>query len=214
MKRVLFVSIVLAFGAILTSAFVASNKLKNTDETTFHQTGDEPSKWVIDKSHSNVKFAVTHLVVSEMEGNFKLFEGTMENSKADFSDARISFTIDVNSINTENENRDKHLKGDDFFNAEKFPTIKFVSESFTPTGGNKYKLAGKLTMRDITKPIVFDVTYGGLANMRGKIKAGFKAKTSINRFDYNLKWNAATEAGGLVVGKHVDLVVNVEMNKQ
>jgi polyisoprenoid-binding protein YceI len=92
--------------------------------------------------------------------------------------------------------------------------MKFVSTSFTPAGGNKYKLAGNLTIKDITKPVVFDVTYGGTANMGGKTKAGFKARTKIDRFDYNLKWNKATEAGGLVVSKEVDLVVNVELNKE
>ena len=90
--------------------------------------------------------------------------------------------------------------------------MKFVSTSFTPAGGKNYKLAGNLTIRDVTKPVVFDVTYGGVAVM-GKTKAGFKAKTTINRFDYNLKWDKATEAGGLVVSKDVDLTVNVEMNK-
>jgi polyisoprenoid-binding protein YceI len=109
--------------------------------------------------------------------------------------------------------RDKHLKGDDFFSADKFPAIKFQSTSFTPAGGKNYKLAGNLTIRDVTKPVVFDVTYGGTAVTNGKTKTGFKAKTSINRFDYNLKWNKATEAGGLVVSKEVELIVNVEMNK-
>jgi polyisoprenoid-binding protein YceI len=121
--------------------------------------------------------------------------------------------VDVNSINTDDANRDKHLKSDDFFNAEKFPAMKFQSTSFTPAGGNKYKLAGNLTIRDVTKPVVFDVTYGGTVTTQGKTKLGFKAKTSIDRFDYNLKWNKATEAGGLVVSKDVDLTVNVEMNK-
>ena len=105
------------------------------------------------------------------------------------------------------------LKGDDFFNAEQFPAMKFQSTSFKPLGGNKYKLAGNLTIRNVTKPVVFDVTSGGTANAMGKTKAGFKAKTTINRFDYNLKWNQATEAGGLTVGKDVEIVVNVELNK-
>lgn len=110
--------------------------------------------------------------------------------------------------------RDKDLKSDDFFAAAKYPQMKFVGTSFTPAGGNKYKLAGNLTIKDVTKPVVFDVTYGGTVNAMGKTKLGFKAKTTIDRFDYNLKWNKATEAGGLVVSKDVDLVVNVEMNKE
>lgn len=169
--------------------------------------------WTVDPAHSNVKFSVTHMVVSEVEGSFKLFDGSMENTKADFSDAKISFTVDVASINTDNEMREKHLKSDDFFNAEKYPQMKFVSTSLTPAGGNKYKLAGNLTIRDVTKPVVFDVTYGGTVTAMGSERLGFKAKTTIDRFDYNLKWNKAVEAGGLVVSKDVDITVNVEMKK-
>lgn len=173
----------------------------------------EAGTWTVDRVHSNVRFSVVHLVVSEVEGKFKIFDGSLEHSKPDFSDAKIAFTVDVNSIDTDNEMRDKHLKSDDFFNAEKFPAMKFQSTSFKPLGGNKYKLAGNLTIRDVTKPVVFDVVFGGTTNAMGKTKAGFKAKTTINRFDYNLKWNQATEAGGLAVGKDVDIVVNVELNK-
>jgi polyisoprenoid-binding protein YceI len=213
MKRILLSSVAIAVLAIVSSAFIPSNKSAAKDEKTVASLPDEATKWTIDKAHSNVKFNVTHLVVSEVEGSFKLFDGSMENSKPDFSDAKINFTVDVNSVNTDNEMRDKHLKGDDFFNAEKFPAMKFESTSLKPAGGKNYKLAGNLTIRDVTKPVVFDVTYGGTAVAMGKTKAGFKAKTTINRFDYNLKWDKATEAGGLVVSKEVELIVNVEMNK-
>ena len=213
MKRTLLSSVVIAAVAISTTAFKPSFKSTAGEEKVALASADAATKWTIDKAHSNVKFAITHLVVSEVEGSFKLFDGSMETTKDDYSDAKINFTVDVNSINTDNDMRDKHLKSDDFFNAEKYHTMKFQSTSFTPAGGNKYKLAGNLTIRDVTKPVVFDVTYGGTANMMGKTKAGFKAKTTINRFDYNLKWDKATEAGGLVVSKDVDLIVNVEMNK-
>lgn len=209
MKKFVFPLLVSAF--VLSTSFVSEGL--NSNNSQFDTSAIEGDKWTVDRSHSNVKFAVTHMVVSEVEGNFKVFEGSMENLKGDYSDAKISFTIDVNSINTDNEMRDKHLKGDDFFNSEKFPTIRFQSTSFKPVGGNKYKLAGNLTVRDVTKPVVFDVTYGGTITQNNKTKIGFKAKTSIDRFDYNLKWNKATEAGGLVVGKEVDLTVNIEMNK-
>lgn len=214
MKRIILSSFVIAALAFSSSAFTPiKHKSATTAAKNEKAEKDDPAKWSIDKAHSNVKFAVTHLVVSEVEGSFKLFDGFLEASKPDYSDAKINFTVDVNSINTDNDNRDKHLKGDDFFAAEKYPQMKFVSTSFTPAGGNKYKLAGNLTIKDVTKPVVFDVSYGGTANMMGKTKAGFKAKTTINRFDYNLKWDKATEAGGLVVSKDVDLVVNVELNK-
>jgi polyisoprenoid-binding protein YceI len=172
-----------------------------------------PTKWGLDKAHTNVRFSVSHLVVSDVDGSFKSFDGSMTNSKADFSDAAISFTVDINSINTDNENRDKHLQSDDFFSAAKFPQMKFVSTSFKPVSGNKYTLTGNLTIRDVTKPVSFDVTYGGTVNAMGGTHAGFKAKSTINRFDYNLKWSAATEAGGLVVGKDVDITLNIDFKK-
>jgi polyisoprenoid-binding protein YceI len=171
------------------------------------------TKWTLDKAHSNVRFTVTHMTVSEVDGSFKTVEGTVENTKPDFSDAKIAFTIDVNSINTENENRDKHLKSDDFFNAEKFPSIKFVSTAMQPLGGNKYKLSGNLTIRDVTKPVSFDVTYGGSITGQRGTKAGFKAVTSIDRMAYGLKWDRATETGGLIVSKEVEVAVKIELDQ-
>ena len=210
--RKLFLPIVVLSGVlILVSAYKKVDESKQSTTTSMAKYA--PTKWAIDKVHSNVKFTVTHLVISEVEGYFKIFDGSLEHSKPDFSDAKINFSVDINSINTDNENRDKHLKSDDFFNAEKFPQMKFESTSFTPLGNNKYKLVGNLTIRDVTKPVTFDVTYGGTANMGPTTKAGFKAKTTINRFDYGLKWDKATESGGLVVGKDVDIVVNAELNQ-
>ncbi|HEX8677389.1 MAG TPA: YceI family protein [Segetibacter sp.] len=214
MKRSILSSIVIAAIVFSSSAFTPlKHKDLSGEEKNEKTIKDAPAKWSIDKAHSNVNFTVTHLVVSEVEGSFKIFDGSLEASKDDYSDAKINFTVDVNSVNTDNDMRDKHLKSEDFFAADKFPAMKFESTSFTPAGGSNYKLAGNLTIKDVTKPVVFDVNYGGTANAMGKTKAGFKAKTSINRFDYNLKWDKATEAGGLVVSKDVELVVNVELNK-
>ncbi len=166
--------------------------------------------WIIDHAHSNVKFAVSHLVISEVEGNFKVYSGTLQ-SKPDFSDATVEFAVDVNSINTENEGRDKHLKSDDFFNAEKFPKMTFTSTSWKKVDAQHYVLEGDLRIRDITKHVSFTVDYGGtMADGYGNTKAGFKATTVINRFDYNLKWNALTEAGGATVGKDVRIILNLE----
>ncbi len=208
MKKLLFVLIAGA-GIASLSAFLPKQQTTAVNAPAVQT----PTKWTLDKSHSNVRFTVTHMVVSETDGSFKVFDGTVEHTKADWSDAKINFSVDINSINTDNENRDKHLKGDDFFNAEKYPTAKFVGKTFKPLGNNKYELVGDLTIRDVTKPVKFDVKFGGIsASTRGD-KAGFKATTTINRFDYNLKWDRATEAGGLVVGKEVELVVLVELNK-
>ena len=214
MKKIALFSAV-AGALVLTSAFTLLQHgiaplAKNTAPPVPVQA---PAKWVLDKAHTNVRFSVAHLVVSDVDGSFKSFDGSMTNAKSDFTDAVISFTADVASINTDNENRDKHLQSDDFFNAAKFPQIKFTSKSFQALGGNKYKLTGDLTIRDITKPVVFDVTYGGTVNAMGGTHAGFKAKSTVNRFDYNLKWNAATEAGGVVVGKDVDITLNIDFKK-
>jgi polyisoprenoid-binding protein YceI len=216
MKKIALFSAVAGVFA-LSSAFTVLNNgkkpaVKKTTSSSFIQA---PASWVLDKVHSNVRFSVAHLVVSDVDGSFKSFDGSMTASKPDFTDAAIIFTINVNSISTDNENRDKHLQSDDFFNAAKFPQIKFVSKSFQSSGNNKYTLTGDLTIRDVTKSVSFDVTYGGTITSAamGGTHAGFKAKATINRFDYNLKWNAATEAGGMVVGKDVDITLNIDMKK-
>jgi polyisoprenoid-binding protein YceI len=173
------------------------------------------TKWTVDIAHSSIKFTVTHLVISEVEGQFNTFSGTVVTTNPDFTDANIDFTVDVNSINTDNGMRDKHLKSPDFFNAEKYPQVTFKGTSFKKIKDNKYELKGDLTMHGITKPVVFDVTYGGTANDGyGNIKAGFKATTTVNRFDYDLKWNALTEAGGAVAGKDVTIIVRLELAKE
>jgi polyisoprenoid-binding protein YceI len=172
------------------------------------------TKWNVDNAHSSVKFSVPHLVISEVEGSFKKFTGSITSAQPDFTDAEVNFTADVNSINTDNEMRDKHLKSDDFFNAAQYPEMTFKSTSFKKLSGNKYALFGNLTIRNTTKPVKFDVVYGGTAkDGYGNTKAGFKATTVINRFDYNLKWNNLTEAGGATVGKDVTLDLKLEFGQ-
>lgn len=168
------------------------------------------TNWKLDNSHSSVKFSVEHLMVSETEGNFKGFDGTLSSKNADFTDAEISFTVDVKTINTDNEMRDKHLQSDDFFNAEKFPQMKFKGTSFKKVSGNKYVLEGDLTIRDITQKVKFDVVYRGTQkDPYGNTKAGFKATGSIKRLSYGLKWNVMTEATA-VVADDVNIVINLE----
>lgn len=170
--------------------------------------------WTFDKVHSSVQFSIKHMVISTVTGSFKDFSVDLKSDKADFSDATVSAVIKVASINTDNTMRDGHLKSDDFFNAEKFPEIKFVSTKFEKVGENKYKITGNLTIRDITKEAVFDATLGGtLKTDRGTLVA-WSASTTVNRFDYNLKWNKALESGGLIVGQDVMVTLNLELNKQ
>ena len=169
------------------------------------------STWKVDNVHSNVKFTITHMVISEVDGSFKVYDGTIVTKNADFSDAAIDFTADIASINTDNESRDNHLKGDDFFNAAKFPKAVFKSTSFKKVSGNKYALEGNLTIRDVTKKVKFDVVFGGIVkDPWGNNKAGFKATGTINRFDYGLKWNNLTEAGGAIVANEVALSLKLE----
>ena len=170
--------------------------------------------WEVDQTHSKVRFSVSHLVVSELEGNFKSFEGAVIASKEDFSDAKFTFSIDVNSINTDNEKRDGHLRSEDFFYVEKFPKMTFESTSFEKIEGNKYLLKGNLTMRGVTKAIALDVKYGGSIDLgEGNAKAGFVVKGDLNRIDYGVAWNRKTKQGSWSVGEEVDIVIKLECNK-
>jgi polyisoprenoid-binding protein YceI len=171
------------------------------------------SGWKVDKAHTSVGFAVRHMVISEVIGNFKDFDITVNASKDDFSDAVIDATIKVASINTDNERRDNHLKSDDFFNAEKFPEIKFKSTSFEKVGENKYTITGDLTIRDIMKKVTFDATLNGMLKTTRGVLAAWKATISVNRFDFGLKWNRTIEAGGLIAGETVNITLVLELQK-
>lgn len=169
----------------------------------------------IDAAHSEITFKVKHLMITNVTGNFTSFDATLEAANEDFSDAKISFSADVNSISTNNEQRDGHLKSDDFFAAEKFPTLSFVSTSFTKVGGDDYKLAGDLTIKGVTKPVELEVELGGIAtDPWGQVKAGFEIKGKISREVFGLTWNAVTEAGGVMVSDEVKLNLAVQMIKQ
>jgi len=174
------------------------------------------STWKIDPAHSSLMFRVQHLVISEVGGYFREFDGSLvSKNENDLTGSTINLVAKVASINTDNVDRDKHLKSDDFFNAEKFPELKFVSKSFKKVSGNKYVLVGDLTIRDVTKQVKLNVDYKGtVKDPWGNTKAGFKLTGAIDRFDFNLKWNAALEAGGAVVGKTVKLEANIELAKQ
>ncbi len=171
------------------------------------------TEWKLDKSHSGISFSVRHMVISDVVGNFKDFEISLKSSKDDFSDASVESVIKVASINTENSMRDNHLKADDFFNAEKYPEIKFKSTAFEKVGDNKYKITGDLTIRDVTKKVVFDAVLNGTLKTDRGLISGWKATTIINRFDYNLKWSKTLETGGLMVGQDVTITLNLELIK-
>ncbi len=168
----------------------------------------------IDVAHSDILFKVKHLMITTVTGQFKNFDATLTASNEDFTDAQISFTADVNSIDTRSEQRDAHLKSDDFFNAEKFPELKFSSTSFTKNGDN-YILKGDLTIRDITKTVELKVDYNGaMVDPWGQKKVGFEAEAIIKRKEFGLSWDAVTEAGGVVVSNEVKLQLNVQFIQQ
>jgi polyisoprenoid-binding protein YceI len=169
----------------------------------------------IDPLHSEIKFRVKHLMISNVTGEFKTFDATLTAEAADFSDASISFEADINSISTNNEQRDGHLKSDDFFNAEQFPKMTFVSTSVEKTGDDELLVHGNLTIRDVTKPVTLKAEIGGtMVDFYGQTKVGFDVSGTIQRKDFNLSWDAVTEAGGVVVSNDVKLLLAVQFTKQ
>lgn len=170
------------------------------------------TKWVLDKSHTDIRFTAVHYMITEVDGEFKDFEGTVTSPSDDFDGAEVEFTAKVASIDTDNERRDNHLKADDFFNAETYPELSFKGK--ITKEGDKHYLVGDFTMRDVTKPIKFDVKYNGSVDLgkRGK-KAGFKVTGVVDRFEYGLKYNRVLEAGGLAVSQEIQITCNIELNE-
>jgi len=143
------------------------------------------TRWTTDSLHSFVSFSVKHMGISFVEGSFKKFDGSVVAARPDLTDAKINFSVDVSSISTGVEQRDKHLKSDDFFNEETYPNMTFESTSFEKLKEKNYELSGKLTIRDVTKDVKFNVTFGGTTkDPQGNTRAGFSATTTINRLDY------------------------------
>ncbi|HEY1010871.1 MAG TPA: YceI family protein [Daejeonella sp.] len=172
------------------------------------------TKWVLDPTHSEVLFKVKHLVISTVTGTFKVFNGSFETENEDFSNADIEFSLDANSIDTNQEQRDAHLRSADFFDAEKFPVISFKSTSFIKKGDD-YELTGDLTVKNVTKRVKLDVELGGVAtDAYGNEKAGFEITGKISRKEFDLTWSAVTEAGAIVVGDEIKLNINLQFAKQ
>jgi polyisoprenoid-binding protein YceI len=168
--------------------------------------------WAIDPMHSEMLFKIKHLVISTVTGSFKKFQGTAITSGDDFNNAKVNFTIDVNSIDTNQSHRDEHLLSNDFFESEAYPQIKFQSTSFTKESSGDYKMTGNLTIKGVTKPVALNVEYGGTQkDMYGNIKHGFEITGKINRKDFGMTYNAITEAGGLTLGEEVKVIANIQV---
>jgi polyisoprenoid-binding protein YceI len=175
------------------------------------------TKWVIDPSHSEIQFKVKHLMITNVTGYFSKFNLEVDTLESDdFTTAnRIEFTADINSINTNNEQRDTHLKSADFFDAATHEQLKFIGKTFEPAGDKTYKLHGDLTIRGTTKAITVDVTYEGIVqDPYGQTKAGFEVEGKISRQEFGLTWNAVTEAGSVVVSDDIRIHCEIQLIKQ
>ena len=171
------------------------------------------TKWIIDPTHSEVAFKVKHLVISTVTGYFRKFEGAAESTSEDFNGTSVTFSLDVNSIDTNQSDRDQHLKSADFFDTASFPSIAFAGKLVNQ--GGEYQLQGDLTLKGITQQVALDVTYGGtVADPYGQTKAGFEIEGKLNRKDFGLTWSAITEAGSVVVSDQVRLQFSIQLVKQ
>ncbi len=170
--------------------------------------------WNIDPMHSEVQFKVKHLMISTVTGSFGTYEGIVNTTnESDFEGSTISFSADIDSIATGQEQRDGHLKSGDFFDAENFPKLTFASTSFTKNG-DAYALVGDLTIKGTTKLVTLTAEFGGtMVDFYGNTKAGFDISGKINRSDFGLTWNGVTEAGGVVVSDEVKLHFNIQVAK-
>ena len=167
--------------------------------------------WQIDKAHSDIQFTVRHMVITKIRGRFLRWDGTLTLDEQDWSKSRVEIAIDAASISTNDEKRDGHLRSPDFLDAQKFPKLTFRSTKVAPAGGDKLNVAGDLTIRDVTKPITIAVERLGKAkDPWGNIKLTFNGKVIIQREEFGAKWNQALETGGFLVGKDVEIDLEIQ----
>ena len=173
------------------------------------------TKWILDPSNSEVEFKVKHMMISNVSGEFGKFEASVETEGEDFQTAKVTFTVDIDSISTGNDQRDGHLKSPDFFDAAKFPQLKFVATKYENVDNDgSYEIYGDLTIRGVTKKVKLDAEFGGvIKDPWGNTRAGISINGKINRKEFGLAWHAVTEAGGLVVSDDVRIHANLEFVK-
>lgn len=172
------------------------------------------TKWAIDPTHSEIGFKVKHMMFTNVSGKFDNYEGTIETEENDFSTAKISFSADINSIDTKNNDRDNHLKSGDFFDAEKYPKLTFEGKSFNKINENNYELIGNLNIKGTSKEVKLPVEFSGLMqDPWGNTKVGLNIEGKINRKDWGLNWNDALETGGVLVGEEVKLTIGLQLAK-
>jgi polyisoprenoid-binding protein YceI len=172
-------------------------------------------KWALDLTHSELQFKVKHLMISTVTGQFNQFNATVDTEDNDFSKAKIDFTAEVDSISTNNAQRDAHLKNTDFFDAPNHPQIIFKSEKLEKVLEDEYRLTGTLAMRGTSKPVVLDVEFGGITvDPWGNTRAGFTVTGKINRQDFGVSFSAITDTGSILLGDEVKIIASVQFVKQ
>ncbi|KGO82401.1 polyisoprenoid-binding protein YceI [Flavobacterium cauense R2A-7] len=173
------------------------------------------SNWGIDPTHSEIGFKVKHMMFTNVSGKFNAFEATIENEDDNFETSKINFTAETASVDTNNSDRDNHLRSAEFFEADVYPKLSFVSTSIKKKSENDYEIHGDLTIKDVTKNIVLETEYSGLMkDPWGNTKAGLSLNGKINRKDFGLTWNAALETGGVLVGEEIKLASEIQLIKQ
>lgn len=173
------------------------------------------TQWAIDPDHSSIEFKVRHLLISQISGSFKIFNGKMVTNTDDFQTAEINLSIDVYSFDTNNIERDEHIKSKDFLDADQFPEINFKSTKLEKEEGDDYKLYGNLTIKGVSREVELDVIFGGQAKDGfGKMKAGFEISGKIDRNDFGILTNDKTETGNLIVGDEIKIHANIEFDKE
>ncbi len=172
----------------------------------------QTATWQSDPNHASVQFAVRHLMVATVRGTFDKFDVTATIDENDVSQSSVEATIEVASVNTRNEKRDNHLRGADFFDVTKHPTITFKSRTVEKVQDNAYKVTGELTLMGVTREVVLDVTGSpqAITDLRGKPRLGGAATTTINRTDYGLSRNSVLESGGVAIGEEVEITIDIE----
>jgi polyisoprenoid-binding protein YceI len=172
------------------------------------------SKWTLDTAHSSVDFAIRHMMVSKVRGTFQTYEATLDADPEDLTTASIEFSIDVNSVDTRNEDRDTHLRSADFFDVEHYPKMTFKSTKITKKSPGEYDVTGDLNIRGTTRTETFVVSFEGQGtDPYGNVKVGFEAHGSISRSEYGLTWNAALETGGVLVADQVQITLDIQASK-
>ncbi|MDH3892790.1 MAG: YceI family protein [candidate division Zixibacteria bacterium] len=171
----------------------------------------QAATWNFDKSHSSVGFSVRHMVISKTTGHFSDFEGVLDFSGEDFGAGKVEVTVQMASVDTDDEKRDGHLRTGDFFDVEKYPTMTFKSTKVSDTKDNAFQLTGILTIKDVSKEVIFDCEHHGtLTDPWGNTRAGFTAEAEINRQDFNVSFSKLLDGGGMVVGDMVTVKLEIE----